>query len=295
MASPDSKPIKFTHQYSSESELNTVDICLPRGPSRDNGKRYWVVFIHGGAWLDPDTDSSSFAVTQDHLLAGRHRDLIEGYASINYRLSPFPSHPTNPSHPADPARNAKHPDHITDVLRAVLYLQETYHFGDRYILAGHSAGATLSFQLAMKRYWGQQYEPTYALELNVVPPIAIAGLAGIYDLHALVRNHADKPEYHDFVAGAFGPPAEWDKASPSHGAYASSWEEGQLAVIAHSAGDTLLEEEQAQIQLDTLRKSGWSEGRALHDLELHGDHDEMWKGSEAARAIDFTIQQLVSR
>lgn len=294
MASPETRPIKFTDQYSSESELNTVDICLPRAPSREDAKRYWIVFIHGGAWRDPSIDSRSFVLTQDHLLSGRHHDRIEGYASINYRLSPYPSHPTNPSHPADPARNAKHPDHITDVLRAILYLQETYHFEDRYILAGHSAGATLSFQVAMKRYWGQQYESTYALELNVVPPIAIVGLAGIYDLHAVVRNHADQPVYHDFIAGAFGPPANWDKASPSHGAYASSWEDGQLAVVAHSPGDTLVEEEQAQIQLEALRNSGWSKGRALHDLELHGDHDEIWESPEAARAIEFAIQQLVS-
>ena len=168
--------------YSEDSSLNTLDICIPRRPSPEDSKRLWIVCIHGGAWRDPEIDASSFETTQDRLLASPLADNITGYASINYRLSPYPSHPTNPSDPSDPARNAKHPDHINDVLTAMLYLQETYHFRDQYILVGHSCGATLALQVAMKRYWGSQYESTFALELNVEPPRAVVGLEGIYDI-----------------------------------------------------------------------------------------------------------------
>jgi kynurenine formamidase len=280
--------------YSDESSLNTLEECIPRPTSRDP-KQVWIIFVHGGGWQDPMIDASTFRKAQDILLKSNVIDSIAGLASINYRLSPYPSHPTDPSNPADPARNAKHPDHINDVLKAILHLQETYQFEDRYVLVGHSVGATMAFQVAMKRYWGSQYESTYALELNVVPPLAILGVNGIYDVPALVKYHRDQTMYRDFVMNALGSDESlWAAISPVAGDYDDSWPDGKLVAIAHSREDKLVEWEQVDAIHKSLKSQGWDEvngDRRLKLIELRGNHDEVWEGgTELAKAIEATVQ-----
>lgn len=282
--------------YSDETSLNTVNVCIPRPRSSGDNDRLWIVFIHGGAWRDPEIDASSFDATQERLLQSSVADKIACYASINCRLSPYPSHESNPSDPSDPARNAKHPDHINDVLKAILYLQESYHFQDRYVLVGHSCGATLAFQVAMKRYWGSQYESTLALEMNVEPPLAIVGLEGIYDIPALLKYHNEQPVYKDIIHNAFGT-MDYEEVSPAYAAFNGSWPDGRLAVLAHSKNDSLVEWEQVERQMRALRHCGWLEGddaKVLELFELSGDHDEVWQTGEAAKAVEHAVQLLLT-
>lgn len=298
MSSPKVYPqFRTDVQYSEESSLNTLDVCLPR-PITHDSSQIWIVFLHGGAWRDPSISASSFRATQTICLSSKSSASIAGYASINYRLSPYPSHPSDPSNPSDPARNAKHPDHINDVLDAILYLQETYMFEERYILIGHSVGATLAFQVAMKRYWGSQYESTYALELNVVPPTAIVGVEGIYDIHALVRAHAKQSIYRDFVANALGDnESVWTAVSPTAGNYDESWPDGKLVVLIHSWEDELVEREQAVLQMNALRSQGWAEAsktKRVDLIEIRGKHDEVWQSPrQMARAIEMAVNTVV--
>ncbi|KXS97504.1 hypothetical protein AC578_4610 [Pseudocercospora eumusae] len=274
--------------YSDDSKLNTLQTCIPKPTSSNDQSRIWVVYVHGGAWFDPEQTATTFDKAQDILLKSPELHRIAGFASINYRLSPASCHPTHPSNPADPARNATHPDHINDVLSAILHLQETYRFEHRYIL------------VAMKRYWGLNYQSTQALELNVVPPLAICGIEGLYDLPALVKYHdkLDQSLYRNFTEAAFGTSEQgWAAASPTQGDYKANWEDGKLVVIAHSREDELVEWEQAELMLSCLQKQGFTESgdRRLKLLQLEGKHDQVWKeGQEVARAIEYTIKELVS-
>lgn len=283
--------------YNDESSLNTLQTCIPRPTSANDQQRIWVVYVHGGAWLAPDQSSADFDKAQQLLLDSPIVEHIAGFASINYRLSAAPWHPKYPSNPADPARNARHPDHINDVLAAILHLQETYRFEDRYLLVGHSCGACLALQVAMKRYWGQQYESTPALELNVVPPLAILGIEGLYDLPALVEWHSDRPFYHDFVAAAFGPDkAAWKTVSPTSADFKNTWEDGKLVVIAHSREDELVEWEQPELVMKSLHAQGFQDSgsRRTKLLEMKGKHDQVWQdGDEVARAIEFTVREFI--
>lgn len=300
-----SYPRNFTNiPYSDNSNLNTLSIHLPRHPQPNDPTRLFLIYIHGGAWRDPAILADSFEPTQSRLLANANPDTkhkISGIATLNYRLSPYPSHATNPSNPHDPARNARHPDHVNDVLAAILYLQETYRFGSRYVLVGHSCGATLALQVAMKRFWGSQYDPTSALELNVEPPLAIIGVSGIYDIAGLVDQNASIPAYRDLVVNAMGGERKvWEDASPTKGDYEEGWEEGRLVVLVHSEDDELVGMEQPEAMWKVFGEQGFSEKEGSEKtrklVKLAGvKHDEVWEdGKVFAEIIARTVEDLTA-
>lgn len=305
LADPDTYPVHLPESpYSEASNLNTLSVTLLRQPVPNDTTHLFLIYIHGGAWRDPAIPASSFAATEKHLLANATpaiKDKISGIATINYRLSPYPAHPTNPSNPHDPARNARHPDHINDVLAATLYLQEKYSFGNRYILIGHSCGAILALQVAMKRFWGSQYDPTAALELNVEPPLAIVGVSGIYDIAGLVDDNAAQPAYRDLVVNAMGSERKvWEEASPVNGDYEDGWQDGKLAVLLHSEDDELVGMEQPEAMWKVFGEQGFNEEAGSEKvrkfIKVKGvKHDEIWEDGKAlADVILQTVGDLVN-
>ena len=281
--------------YTSDSFRNTLETCIPSpiAPDTSASHAYWLIFIHGGAWRDPHISApNSFHPTRDRLLASPVvAPYIAGYASLDYRLSPYPHHPDSPSTPSDSARSARHPDHIRDILAAILHLQQTYAFGHRYLLIGHSAGATLALQVAMSREWSSPPIP-------IAPPTAILGLAGIYDLPAFA---ASSPPAAAIIANAFGPdPAIWRAASPAlHPDFASSCPSARLVVLAHSPADPLVPADQPQRMLRALRAQAWrpdpDADRRVVCLDLHGGHDDVWQTGDAVAPIEWALRALVER
>ncbi|RMZ09289.1 hypothetical protein D0860_04341 [Hortaea werneckii] len=299
-------------KYSPHSTLNTLDYYIPRRPSTA-AHQLWIIYIHGGAWRDPEIDSTSFLPTQSLLSQSRAIDQIAGFASINYRLSPYPSHPRSPSSPSDPARNAHHPDHLTDILAALRHLQDAFGFGNRYLLVGHSCGATLAFQAAMMHHL--HHSPPSSSSLAAEPitaPLALLAVEGLYDLPALIAYHADSPAYQDIVTNAFGPhPGDWAAASPavdlSHHPQnqkqpAPNWP--KLIALAHSRQDELVEWQQVDLMHAALKQAGGYDevgreedgdgkggGGRLKLIELNGGHDDVWReGGELARAVSEVLQ-----
>ncbi|KAI7550356.1 hypothetical protein KC316_g14306 [Hortaea werneckii] len=247
-------------KYSNHSALNALDYYIPRRPSTA-AHQLWMIYIHGGAWRDPEIDSTSFTQAQNLLLQSREIDQIAGFASINYRLSPYPSHPQSPSDPSDPARNAHHPDHLNDILDALRHLQDAFSFGTRYLLVGHSCGATLAFQVAMMQH--QQQSKSSPLTAPVPPPLALLAVEGLYDLPALVAYHSDSPIYQHLITNAFGPdPEDWARASPTTLSTSTQVPHQQhtdwpkLIVLAHSRQDELVEWQQVDLMHAALKKSG---------------------------------------
>ena len=111
----------------------------------------WLVHIHGGAWRDPFLTSASIEAAVSHAFSEPDKPL-DAIVSLNYTLSPFPTHPIVPYDPerdnhSDPSRDARHPDHVRDILRAFFHLRK-FGLGDgSYILKGHSAGRASPFRL----------------------------------------------------------------------------------------------------------------------------------------------------
>ncbi|KAF7719343.1 Uncharacterized protein PECH_006373 [Penicillium ucsense] len=297
-------------------------------PCEDQKNGYWIIYIHGGAWRDPRITAESFETTKSVLQANYNLP-IAGFASLNYRLSASVKFPQDKNTtPAEEYRKAKHPDHIRDVEAALAFLQNTYNFGQRYILVGHSCGATLAFQAVMGAIAGHreqvsdqgtndcdvQTEPVSSSPEPLPPrlsahPAAIIGVAGIYDLRAIVKSHRDIVEYRQFVEGAFGADETlWDAVSPAQmvgsRGVEGGWKTGRLAVLVHSDDDELVEKAQLEAMREVLRaweareaqieKQELSSGeRRARVVPISGGHDDAWKqGQELARAIATAFAEL---
>lgn len=250
-------------------------------------------YIHGGAWRDPAISSNSIEPALSLLLESPQLAHIAGFASINYRLSPYPNHPIDPSRKDDPSRNATHPDHIHGVLDALVFLQESYGFQDRYLLVGHSCGATLAYQVIMGGVWCQQTSTALAM------PLGVLGVAGLYDLTGLQAHHPNVPIYRELLENAFGP-NNWDHASPAYwleelGSLKETWQNGRLAVVAHSEDDELVEREQILTMWEVLTGSrNASVARRDELVWLRGTHDQLWsQGTELASLIMKAVDWLV--
>ncbi|KFY70699.1 hypothetical protein V498_10262, partial [Pseudogymnoascus sp. VKM F-4517 (FW-2822)] len=246
-------PLKHVrHSYrdgADATSLSTIDVWLSStNKEGNNPDGIWVVFIHGGAWRDPLIDSTSFRPALS-LLSTTPRPTavqISGYASLNYRLSPYPSHPSHPSTPSDPSRAAQHPEHLDDITTALLLLEKVYGIDGRYLLAGHSCGATLAFQVPAISGGGEK----------LPVPSVIIGSEGIYDIPSLLERNSH-PIYREFIISAFGEAEEmWGAASPrlaaSGGEEPRLWEKAGVVTISHSEEDEYVEMAQSVDMLERV-------------------------------------------
>lgn len=270
-------------------------------------------YIHGGAWRDPNQDSHCIDPTLSHLITSHPEPLskVAGIASLNYRLSPYTTHPTSPSTPSDASRNATHPDHVRDIASALTFLRKEYGV-KRWVGAGHSCGATLLLQ-----YISGLGLTDAQQENSGGGPEGLVLLCGIYNIPLLLRNH-DPPTcpenisriYYDFIAGAFGKDeGAYRAVSPVVGRYGvQQWANGKLMVLAHSYEDELIERQQRDVMCVALDREGWGivmedgdgeadvgEGsRVLEVRDLKGGHDWIWEdGEQVAKLLADVVGRLV--
>lgn len=262
-------------------------------------------YIHGGYYRDPKITAGSFHPTLSLLLASplyaHAASLIAGFASLNYRLSAHPAYPQDADKTSSyELRHAKHPDHIDDVLTAIGVLQKKYRFGERYLLVGHSVGATMAFQAALSQQ--VPWNPTAAAkkEGRVEPPMAVLGVEGIYDFPLIVRTVPEevRDKYQAPTEGAFGKNRSiWLEVSPaqySANAYARSWGPGRrLVIVAHSREDELVDWDQVRAIQQAFAARVEGDRIKLEIVELKGKHHEIWEnGQELARAIAEAMRSL---
>jgi kynurenine formamidase len=270
------------------SLIGTTVNSLPHPVPQPVLPRYHV-YIHGGAWRDPQLTSTSVEPTVAHAFSAADESApISGVASINYTLSQYPTHPAFPydaikDNHSDPAREAVHPQHVSDVLHG-LALLHSFGFTDQsYILSGHSAGACLAFQATLQS--SRHYE------LDHLPdppcPAAILGLNGLYDLPELV-NGLDAPhehlraEYEKFLSSAFGEDqSRWPAASPARFDPAEIVERvrkdkaPRLVVLDQSTQDQLVPMNQSQrLKANLSKVSGL---RVVQGHRCTGMHDAPWE------------------
>lgn len=215
------------------------------------------------------------------------KSAIRGFISIDYRLSPHPQFPQDKSQtPESEFRNARHPDHVQDIWLALEYLRKPIQLEENYILVGHSAGATLAFQLLMGN--GALGDSSH---LQVPLPTAIIGISGIYDLVGL--NDRFGGGYAFFIEAAFGDDqAIWSGASPRRfgGSFKDRWLGGRFACLAWSPGDSLIDEPEIDNMAEKLKEDGVT---ITVDKDLHGEHDFVWEdGAQVRRLVIEALTKL---
>jgi acetyl esterase/lipase len=168
------------------------------------------------------------------------------------------------------------------VTRALIFLERIYGINGRYLLVGHSCGATLAFQVP-ERYGSEK----------VPQPACIVGSEGIYDLPSLLVVHNDIPYYRHFVVAAFGNvESAWKQASPHTAEAPAIWAKTKVLIISHSEDDELVEKEQAMMMLRRLVETNEWHGQMRY-VPARGMHDEVYeKGVELARIIEEGLKSM---
>jgi pimeloyl-ACP methyl ester carboxylesterase len=276
-----------TARYGSSHDRQVLSLCLPESPASSSNP-LWIVFIHGGGWRDPRQTHKDFDPALNILLSGDLKynstlDRILGFASIDYGLSKHPSDPN------DPGPALKHPQHVQDVCDALKWLANTHGVGrldstgDQYILIGHSAGATMAYQIAMG-----------IIQAEVKMPLAVVGIAGIYDILCFVDDplHPDRYEpYKQMIVDAFGEDEKvWKSASPALREdlliHKTSWDT-KIAWLFHSDADELVEPDQSKRMLTLFEKFMLPTEYVVISGEKH--EEAYRKGSSLVKAIQKVV------
>ncbi|MGC4190905.1 MAG: alpha/beta hydrolase [Thermomicrobiales bacterium] len=159
--------------YRSGDKDATLDVFFPESVGA-NEQLPLLVWIHGGAWISGDKDNN----TPYYEIVASH-----GYTviSLNYSLGPHAHYPTP----------------VFQINDALAYIQENaarFHADiDRIMIAGDSAGAQLTSQIA-----ALVTNPAYAGEVGITPALRSDRLrgvmlsCGIYDMATFV-GEGDPP------------------------------------------------------------------------------------------------------
>lgn len=304
--------------YANDHSLQTLDVFIPQPLNPvDRSSKFWLVFIHGGAWCDPDQTSAELNPALDLLYTSERRSAAEsslefvndefqgsvkrirervvGCASVNYGLSPRPGEGSG-----EKSRSLRHPEHLQDVVKALEWLREEYGVGSEdggwdYMLVGHSCGATMTFQLAMGLITPELGGGERGFGNGVKKPFALVGLEGLYDLQLLVRNHEDEKFYRGFVSSVFGDDESvWKAVSPVSRILDRVWKDARAVVLGMSREDELVEWEQVEVMREHLDPRGEKEKEMkLSLVSLEGRHDEIWgRGFGVVRTLDASLQLL---
>jgi acetyl esterase/lipase len=184
-------------------------------------------------------------------------------------LSPFPDKPDRPGCPTFEERKAVWPEHLEDIVSALRHLDTAYGIGSKYMLCGHSVGATLSLLAAIQ-----------AQDHGLATPKVILGISGIYDFSLL---HQDHPEYKDMTFNAMKPGQETEASPALYSAAAYTNTSVVRVLLAHSRDDGLVPWNQVEGMENVFKGN---EQDMLQIIELHGSHRAIWEeGQELARAI----------
>ncbi|OAA35509.1 alpha/beta-hydrolase [Beauveria brongniartii RCEF 3172] len=302
--------------------------CATALETNPNGK-YWVMFLHGGAWRAGGGVDFLCAVAKMRSRKDAPFDQIRGFATMDYRLSslgnPFPdqdsgqvSRRQNINPHRQRQQGARHPDHINDVRAAIRSLAQRNQM-DQYILVGHSAGGTMAMQLvggdaalqSLGSEGGRQQDEletprcqaggngTSNTEATQIPlPAAIITTAGIFDLTRLVDeiDEDSRSFYENFVTQAFGSNRDgWQQASPARfrRSYKETWPGDNTVILARSKDDTLVPETQLNVMAEKLRGDGF---KPIVVTNLTGEHDIVWEqGTQLANLVGQALGQLRGR
>ena len=281
-APSDASPQWTTIKYGTEHALQDMMIHVPPRRATDPPRTLWLVFLHGGGWRDPVQTRADILPAIALLSAPRHAAPCP--ASPASRASTTPSPPTPPaaSLPPPAAATATRA-HLRDAAAPRCANWRTCGVRARRadkVLAGHSCGATMAFQLAMG------LDADLPRDAGVAAPLAVVGSEGLYDLGAA--------PYPEMFARAFGPdPGEWARVSPARYAGRLNAERGSgCGMLCWGILEVDLVDWQQSVGMCEAVRPGVG---SVELVELVGQHDEVWsEGRELARLLAHAVDTVVT-
>lgn len=225
--------------------------------SEDN--KVSVVFIHGGAWRDPNNTFDDFKDFADY--AQRQYPLVNTFG-LNYRLSP----------------SVKHPAHLQDIVEGVKYLLKTYNVNSvNYV--GHSVGATLILQMLRELDQESGQDPKQEESGVVIKNCYL--LDGIFDIPELLSEY---PSYSSFVEEAFTSKKLYTEATAIYGTQFTGI--NRLSII-QSLDDELLSENQSDKLAEYLENTATN----FSIQKGHwGLHEEVYRNKEVFDLVLGTLE-----
>ncbi|HEY8999220.1 MAG TPA: alpha/beta hydrolase [Candidatus Saccharimonadales bacterium] len=213
-------------QYHADDKDALLDVYIPSSALQTHAKLPIVVWTHGGAWLSGDKKDDAPYFKR---LASKGFIVV----AVNYSLAP----------------EKKYPTAVRQLNDAYAYIEaNAVRFDgnpDKVVLAGDSAGAQLSSQMA-----AIMTNPSYAQEMNIKPSLAPSQLAGvvlfcgIYKMESLTEPSPNLPK----IIGWGDDVAVWaltgtrDKSSPlirQMSAYYHAGKDFPATFISGGNGDPL--------------------------------------------------------
>lgn len=270
---------RLVHSPRQEDEMNASEIAYGGDPlqkikifnfSPENS--HTIVFIHGGAWRDPNNTYLDFNELVGHLL--KKYNLI----GINYRLSP----------------EHKHPDHLVDVVTAIAKIQAIVGSHSDYSFVGHSVGATLLLQLLNYQdiitLGHAGHDESHENAICSLPKLllnihSIFFVDGIYDIKDLIAEYG--APYKGFVDSAFQDEKYYLEASQMTWSLSKTFDYAFRPVIIQSTQDELLTSRQSEAFFEFLKK------RDIPVECLSGDwgkHEEVYRRRELAEIIEKRLE-----
>lgn len=236
------------------------DLTLYRNTIEFNAGKNAVVFIHGGAWIDPSNTPDDFApLCKQILQLDRGQSL--GLYGVEYRLSP----------------TVKHPTHLYDVVENLYRLIQDKGI-DKFHLLGHSVGATLAWQVAS---WNEDesFEKKNQLRTIQSKLKGIWLVDGIFSVDQLLQEY---PSYNYFVSQAFKPSHGFEDPSQSIARIKTM----QIHVV-HSYQDELLSLHQTQYMCKLLQSNRLPFALYIDNLGLH---NQVYENAKLAQYIVDNIK-----
>lgn len=236
-----------------------------------------IVFIHGGAWRDPNNTFLDFNELVGYLL--EKYNLI----GVNYRLSP----------------EYKHPYHLVDVARAIAKIQTIVGSDSDYSFVGHSVGATLLLQLLNYQdiitLGGAGHDESDGNLIERLPKLllnihSIFFVDGIYDIGDLIAEYG--APYKAFVDSAFQDEKHYMEASQMTWSISKMFDYAVQPVVIQSTQDELLSTRQSEAFLEFLKKREISAEYLFGDW---GKHEEIYRRRELAEIIEKRLENATTK
>lgn len=219
-----------------------------------------VVFVHGGAWRDPDNTYRDWEAFAGWMTPGTAPVL-----STNYRLVPH-----------------QHPAHLEDLLH-MLCDARTRLGVEEVSLVGHSVGATMALQvLNWEALVPGMDDSTKAFLKAGLPRVeAVALLDGIYHMDAYYQEF---PQWKPYFAEAFA--EEPNRCTQLD--YELPVSTTARVLILHSNADELVSPQQSTLLQAYLQKCAVP---CTLVVDNYGEHNQVYQLQAVAAVVDSWVQR----